>query len=396
MPERTSLLVVIQRYGDVAGGAEAHARMLVRRLAPHCDIEVATTTARDYRTWENAFTAGLDALDGVRVRRFPVLRRRARDFRLREHRAFAGGHTLADERAFIEAQGPYAPELLEHLLRRGRDFDCVLFFTYIYYPAVYGLRLVPERAVLVPTAHDEPAIGLTLYRQLFHAARAIAYNTDEERAMVQRRFANSRIPGEVVGVGVDVAGDARAERFRERYGIEGPLFLYLGRVVQSKGCVELLDFWQRWRSSAGATPATLALLGHLEMEVGAQGDLRVLGQVSDEDKHDAIAACAALIVPSRLESLSLVTLEAWAMGRPTVCSAASPVLASMTRRARAGLPYRSFAEFGEICEVLASRPELGARLGAAGAAFVQRTYTWPAVVGKYLDLFAEVRARNGW
>src|SRR5689334_4277567 len=78
---RPKLLTVVQRYGDgIAGGAEAHARELVKRLRPHMDIEVLTTAASDYRTWENTFTAGIDWVDDVPVRRFPVLKPRAFDF----------------------------------------------------------------------------------------------------------------------------------------------------------------------------------------------------------------------------------------------------------------------------------------------------------------------------
>ena len=82
---------------------------------------MATTTATDYRTWRSELTAGLDAVDGVTVRRFAVERPRAWDFKLYERRAFGGGHTLDDERAFIDAQGPFAPELLDFIFRRGRD-----------------------------------------------------------------------------------------------------------------------------------------------------------------------------------------------------------------------------------------------------------------------------------
>ncbi|TMG52614.1 MAG: hypothetical protein E6H84_13725, partial [Chloroflexi bacterium] len=84
MNGRPSLLVVVSRYGDVPGGAEAHARSVVRHLAPHFAIEVATTTATDYRTWNSELTAGIDAVDGVAVRRFPVERPRTIDFKLRE------------------------------------------------------------------------------------------------------------------------------------------------------------------------------------------------------------------------------------------------------------------------------------------------------------------------
>src|SRR3989449_4513666 len=219
MAEPPSLLVVVQRYGDVPGGAEAHARSVVQRLRPHFAIEVATTNSTDYLTWKGDLTAGLDQVDGVPVRRFPVERPRAWDFKLYERRAFRGTHTLEDERAFIDAQGPYAPELLEFLFKRGRDYDHVLFFTYIYYPTVLGLPLVPERAVLVPTAHEESAIGLAAYKPVFHGPRAIAYNTEEERRMVWRRFRNERVSNEIVGVGIDVPSEQDAARFRAKHAI---------------------------------------------------------------------------------------------------------------------------------------------------------------------------------
>ena len=396
MGDRPSVLVVVQRYGDVSGGAEAHARELVTHLRPHADLAVATTTAADYWTWENTYTAGIDAVDGVPVHRFAVESGRGRDFRLREHRAFAKIHPLAAEDAFVRAQGPVVPELLEHLRRHGRDFDAVLFFTYLYYPTVYGLPLVPERAVLVPTAHDEPALRLSVYRRLFHAPRAFAFNSVEERRLVHRTFANERIPGDVVGVGVDVPAQRDGSRFRARFGIEGPYLLYLGRIVESKGCATLFDHFLRWQRTTGSSTATLVLAGRGDPEMAVPSDpcIRHVGGLSDQQKFDALAGATALVMPSLLESLSMVTLEAWATGRPVIVDARSPVLSSMAARAGAGLAYRSWMEFAEIAELLLGDGARGDRLGRAGQRFVQATYTWPAVVEKYRDLFAEVGARN--
>jgi glycosyltransferase involved in cell wall biosynthesis len=396
MRDRPSVLVVVQRYGDVSGGAEAHARELVAHLRPHADLAVATTTASDYWTWANEYTAGIDAVDGVPVHRFPVESGRARDFRLRERRAFAKVHPLAAEDAFVRAQGPVSPELLEHLRRYGRDFDAVLFFTYIYYPTVYGLPLVPERAVLVPTAHDEPALRLSVYKRLFHSPRAIAFNSAEERRLVHRTFANERIPGEIVGVGVDVPAQREPARFRARFGIDGPYLLYLGRIVESKGCATLFDHFLRWQRTAGATPATLVLAGRGDPEMPVPSDPRIrhVGGLSDDQKFDALAGATALVMPSLLESLSMVTLEAWAAGRPVIVDARSPVLSSMAARAGAGLAFRSWMELAEIGELLLADPGLGDRLGRAGQRFVEQTYTWPVVVEKYRDLFAEVGVRN--
>jgi glycosyltransferase involved in cell wall biosynthesis len=388
-----SLLVVVQRYGDVPGGAEAHARSVVQRLRPHFAMEVATTNSTDYRTWEGDLTAGLDQVDGVTVRRFPVERPRAWNFKLYERRAFRGAHTLDDERVFIDAQGPYAPELLDFLFKRGRDYDHVLFFTYIYYPTVLGLPLVPERAVLVPTAHEESAIGLSVYKPVFHGPRAIAYNTDEERRMVWRRFRNERVSNEIVGVGIDVPAERDATRFRVKHGITGPYLLYVGRIGVSKGLRELFAHYQRWRASDPAHDVSLVLIGDAEIAIPKTAGIVNLGRLGEQDKWDALAGCAAFVMPSLLESLSLVTLEAWAAERPVIVDARSPVLAGMARRAGAGLAYRSGAEFAEICELLTDDPKLADRLGRSGADFVTRTYTWPRVVESYVDLFAEVRTR---
>jgi glycosyltransferase involved in cell wall biosynthesis len=388
-----SLLVVVQRYGEVSGGAEAHARSVVRRLRPHFAIEVATTNSTDYLTWRGDLTAGLDAVDGVTVRRCPVERPRAWNFKLYERRAFRGGHTLDDERAFIDAQGPYVPELIEFLFKRGREYDHVLFFTYIYYPTVLGLPLVAERAVLVPTAHEESAIGLAAYKPVFHGPRAIAYNTEEERRMVWRRFRNQRVANEIVGVGIEVPADRSVTRFREKHGITGPYLLYVGRIGVAKGSRELFANYARWRTGDPAHDVSLVLIGDAEIPIPKTSGIVHLGRLSEQDKWDALAGCAAFVMPSLLESLSLVTLEAWAARRPVIVDARSPVLAGMARRAAAGLAYRTPAEFAEICELLSDEPALGDRLGRSGADFVARTYTWPRVIETYVDLLAEVRAR---
>lgn len=392
---RPPLLAVVQRYGEVTGGAESLARMVATRLAPHFEVEVATTTSRDYWEWDNSFPAGESREGGIVVRRFPVARRRARDFKSRERAVYEPVHAYADEEAFIEAQGPYVPELLEFLHESGRDYDHVLFFTYLYYPTVRGLPLVPERAVLVPTAHDELALRLGVYKLLFHAPRAIVYLSEEERAIVQARFHNERVTHDVVGAGVDVPSGADGRRFRQRHGIEGPMLLYAGRLAVSKSSDELLALFTRWRDLDPVRHrATLVLIGHAEMPVPQRKDVRALGYLSEEEKFDAYAACDVFVTPSRFESLSIVGLEALASAKPVLCHADCDVLRGLVTRAGGGLYYRSFAEFSEILELLLADAPLRKRLGASGRRYVEREAAWPRIVEKYLDLLAEVRARN--
>ncbi len=57
----------------------------------------------------------------------------------------------------------------------SRSYDAVIFFTYLYAPTVLGLDVAAERSILAPTAHDEPAIHLDIYKDMFRRPRAIAY-----------------------------------------------------------------------------------------------------------------------------------------------------------------------------------------------------------------------------
>ena len=134
----------------------------------------------------------------------------------------------------------------------------------------------------------------------------------------------------------------------------------------SKGSRELFESYERWRASDPAHDVALVLVGDAEIRVPKTSGIVHLGRLSEQDKWDALAGCIAFVMPSLLESLSLVTLEAWAAGRPVIVDARSPVLAGMTRRAGAGLAIGRRREFAEICELLTDDPALGDRLGRAG------------------------------
>src|SRR5206468_9220588 len=93
------LAVVVQRYGaDINGGAELHARYIAERLARHASVEVVTTCARDYVTWKNELPVGVEAVNGISVRRFPVSHERHPiEFGRRSARVFDRMHSVADE-----------------------------------------------------------------------------------------------------------------------------------------------------------------------------------------------------------------------------------------------------------------------------------------------------------
>lgn len=382
--------VAVQRYGaDINGGAELHARYIAERLAPHADVEVVTTCARDYVTWRNEWPAGVETINGIPVRRFPVDHERdPRDFGRRSERVFNHPHSIADELAWLRSEGPASRAMIDHLA--GAGFDFVFLFSVRYYHAWHAARRMPDRAILVPTAERDPAVTLGIFRPIFNGVRAIMYNSHEERAMINAASGNTAVPGVVVGVGSDVPADPCAERFRQKFDLQRPFAIYIGRIDENKGCGELFSYYRRYASTF-PRGLDLVLIGSAQMPVPEHPKIHHLGFLPDADKFDALAAADLLIMPSYYESLSMVALEAWALGKPVLANGRCDVLRGQCIRSSAGLYYDSYEEFAEALYALESRGPLHARLGRNGSAYFQAHYTWPVIERKYLDMLDRLR-----
>jgi hypothetical protein len=97
-----------------------------------------------------------------------------------------------------------------------------------------------------------------------------------------------------------------------------------------------------------------------------------------------------LIMPSYLESLSMVALEAWAMGKPVLANAKCDVLQGQCLRSNAGLFYANYPEFAETLRAIDTTPSLQAALGRNGRTFFERNYAWPVIVKKYVDMLNQL------
>ena len=127
------------------------------------------------------------------------------------------------------------------------------------------------------------------------------------------------------------------------------------------------------------------------MDVPKHPRIHHLGFLDDRDKFDALAASDLLIMPSYFESLSMVALEAWALGRPVLANGHCDVLRGQCIRSNAGLYYDTYEEFVEALYSLESNGPLNARLGRNGRDFFKRHYSWPVIERKYLDMFAQLK-----
>jgi glycosyltransferase involved in cell wall biosynthesis len=386
------LACVIHRFGaDLAGGSEGHCRLVAEHLAETHDVTVVTTTARDHVTWANHYATGASKSGRVRVHRFPVDRPRdLHRFRDISNLVFSGKGSRGDEEQWFRENGPQSAALLEYLERHGREYDLVLFWAYRYYDAYFGLPLVRDRAVLVPTAEEDPLIRVDVLAQFFALPRGFLFLTPEEEVLIGN-LALREIPRAVIGCGLDrpVAADRRA---LASLGIENDYILYLGRIDPNKGCATLLRHFRRYEDAHPRVQLVLA--GPANMPLPVHPSIRHLGYV-DEPTRDALLAHArVLVVPSPYESLSMVLLEAWNYGVPALVNGRCLVLKGQAIRADGGLYYRDGHEFAAGLEYMLGQPDVARKLGAQGRAYVEREYRWPVVMEKIEALLTKVRTRE--
>ncbi len=383
-----SIALVVQRYGEeVTGGAEYLCRAVAEQLAAReCKATVLTTCARDYMTWKNEYAPGEETINGVRVLRFPVGRERdIKKFNELSERLFRStDHSKKFEEEWMDAQGPYCPKLVDYLRAHAEGYDRVVFFTYLYWTTVRGIEACPDKAVLVPAAHDEPPIRLGIFRRVFSLARKLGFSTRAERDFVNTLFGTGKKPQFVGTFGLQAPKiKSDPESFGKRHGISGGYVLYLGRFSSAKKVDLLLDWHAGIRARRKDFPA-LVLAGEPEkgFEI-SEGSAVCVGRISEEEKCSAIDGALAVINPSTQESLGITLLEAWARGRPVLVNSECGVTRSLVDESNGGLYFGDEKEL-ENAVLLLGNKKLNSVLARNGREFARGRFSWDRNIGNFM------------
>src|SRR5262245_17786160 len=296
------------------------------------------------------------------------------------------------------------------------------------------MAIAPHKSILVPTAHDEPAIRLDIYKELFSLPAGLAYNTEVERRFLTTHFSIRALVEETIGCGVELPstpswprekpdsarendadgessepdGDEEASAddspgfrphlarrgtiFRRRHRLHGPVALYGGRIDAGKGCEELVEYFSAYVQEGG--DASLVLMGVKLMPLPEEPFIRFAGRLSDPARLPAVGPATAVVVPSPYESLSLLALESFAGGTPILANARSEVLVDHCQKSNAGLYYADRDEFSEALKLLVADHRLRGALGANGRRYVKTNYRWDVILSKYERMFSKLRSQG--
>jgi glycosyltransferase involved in cell wall biosynthesis len=378
-------LVTPRFHPRVLGGAELLARWFAERLsrAGH-QVEVLTTCAVEM-TWENALPPGTERRDGYLVRRYLADKpdheaRGDLEPRIRMRQRLS----LEDEERWLRS-GPASRAMEEDLVRRAPEFDAVVGLPYLVGTTYFAFRAAPERFFLLPCLHDEPFAYLSTTARMLTGSRGLIFNTEPERELA-RHVVPELAPSAVVGLGFEPEVTGDPETFRAKYEVAGPFGVYVGRLEHDKNVPLLIRYFTRYEERRG---------GSLELLLVGDGDVRPppgrrVRQMAIDwaDRDSMLAGASMLFQPSLNESFSIVMMQAWLCGTPTLVHARGSVLTYHCRRSNGGLWFANYPEFEEMVGRLERDDVLRRALGAHGREYVQVEYGWPRVLERFEGAFA--------
>jgi glycosyltransferase involved in cell wall biosynthesis len=396
---KKKVAIIVQRYGaQINGGAEVHARMIAEKLSEKYDVTILTSRAVNYHTWDPVLPEGDSIENEIKIIRFDhppksnpkevhLFNRRLRGRRwYQKIYRFLGRpnwylnlfpETIVKEgegKKFFELQGPALYGLPDYLVRHQSQYDCYIFFTYLYYPAAIGMPLVGHKSIFIPTIHDEPPMYFPVFKKIIPAARWIFFNTDSERKFSENLFELENNKKETVAVGISPVTYQYDESIEKKYAAYRSFILYVGRIDQAKGCAHLIDYFIKY-SSLNKGGVELIMVGNNYMEKVVHPHIHYLGFVSENEKAYLMTNALCLAIPSVYESFYMRT--------PAVVNEQCDVLREHIKRSSGGMTFLNFEEFKKSLDLLLKNPELRAQLGNKGHQYVSDHYCWDTVMNKY-------------
>jgi glycosyltransferase involved in cell wall biosynthesis len=386
------IIINIWMFKPKTGGLQSHAKQLGRALVQRGHEVTVVTRAysfvpqfRDYLFANEP--VGDVSLDGIRVR--PLQLRKEwypvqwllSKFVARQNLMPLGVH-LYETQASRAAREAYRNADIVHHIGQATAL--------IGFAAERAARFQGIPFVVEPTCHPFQAGDDPLDHRLFCRADRLLVHTQFEADHFRSRGYD--VPIDVVGNGIEDRADGNAERFRQQTDISGDIILYIGRKDPDKGYPLVIEAFRHLRSRMRDVNLVCIGPSGAKYMVGAEVGFFDLGFVSEQMKHDALAACTCLCVPSVGESFGLVYMEAGRYSKPVIARRL-PVLEELLDNGQAGLLLGTPDIMRNVVTLTADElatglyqllnsPEECARLGE-NCRRVSEKFVWPHVVKNF-------------
>lgn len=384
-------------YGEnIPGGAEAALRDITNHLfQAGMKIEILSTCVKEFQSnWNcNYYKPGITyESGGIKVQRFKVRKRNTAAFdqvnlKLMQHRMPISS---SEEEIYVREM-INSPDLYAYIRTHKDEYSAFVFIPYMFGTTYYGVQECLEKAVMIPCFHDESYIYMKNFRTVFSKVAGMMFNAQPEAELTARVYDLSNVKTAVMGLGVDTHLTFDAKRFREKYKITEPFFLYAGRKDVGKNIYTLIDYYHEYVYRKD-TNLKLVLLGGGNIKIPAALKDRVIdiGFVPIQDKYDAYAAAEFLCQPSKNESFSYVIMESWLCERPVLVHKQCNVTENFARVSNGGLCFDNYFEFEGAVDYILEHPAEAKVMAMQGKKYVLDNFDWDVMIQKYRRYFAEL------
>lgn len=376
-------------YGrNIPGGAEAELRGIVKHLqAAGIALEVLTTCIKEFHSdWnQNYYREGIEEIDGIPVRRFPVRKRDTAAFDAVNYKLMNRFPVTHEEEKIFIREMANSPKLYDYIRDNQEAYELFVYIPYMFGTTYYGIKACPQKAVLIPCFHDESYVYMDIYKEEFSKLKGIIFLAKPEQELADRIFNLDKVRQGVLGAGVDSEYTGHGNDFRKKYGIDSPFILYAGRKDSGKNIDTLIQYFAEYKKRNRSDLKLLMIGGgHVNIPRDSRQDICDMGFVSAQDKWNAYAAAELLCQPSKNESFSLVIMESWLNSRPVLAHGACAVTRNFVTEAEGGLYFNDYPEFEGCVNYLREHPGTADQMGENGNRYVHENFVWDVVVKKYI------------
>lgn len=388
----------IHRYPPALGGAESYTARLSRSLvAAGHRVSVWTTTANHLGAFRQSglaeFSPGMETIDGVEVRRFPLSWRfPGRRYVLKAASLLPGLAWKAQVAGWMPISWPMQRAVSEPIDRPDVVHALAFPYSFLAYHAMRLARRSGARFVITPflhlgdlDRHDDPvrrAYTSPPLRWLLKQADAVLVQTSTEfDAVCSLGVDQSKVVLQGLGVDARECTGGNRERARISWKIDDNELVvgHLANLSEEKGSVDLLRSAHRVTCNAKVVFAGTSMPNFDRAWNDPDRPKNVLrvGPLSADGLRDFFAGIDLFALPSRSDSFGLVLLEAWSNRVPVIAYRAGGV-GALVRHETDGLLVRcgDLTGLAEAIDRLGRDDVMRMRYGVSGQSRVEQEFRW--------------------
>lgn len=381
------LYIITPWYNTFAGGAEVAARTLAEECVNRgIKVTILTTCCKSPQEnwWRDSIDTKEEFVNGVRVLRFKLNTDGKEKYEQTIVKQMHHEPLTYEDKENFYRHGINSNELITYIKTIPREIPVLVmpYFQSLAYSVVVDN---PNRITMIPCFHDEEQFYWEQIDEMIHKCKGLIYLSEPEKDLVINqyglKYGKKVIESLVIGVGVEIERNllTEIEEKPNKVDIPNEYFVYVGRKDRGKGVVELIEYHKQVISDI-----PIIFLGGGDNSLIPNNEKKFidLGFVDSKIKYQIIKNAKALINLSNNESFSIVLMEAWLLGIPTIVSSKCNVTRYHCIVNEGGFYIDNANDYSKAIEYILDHPEQCKTMGKKGKEYVEKNYSWDTVISK--------------